>query len=310
MKAVRNAPPGVTVVDVAEPGGDGELIRVAAVSICASDFMYLRWGSTQIAGHEIAGTLEDGTPVAVEAIMGCDDCPHCAVGDFQYCGTTMTSSLGMTADGGMSEYFRAPRRALTPLPPGLAVRDACLVEPGSVAWHACRLGQVGPDMRVAVVGAGGIGMLAAAAAQAMGAAEVSIEARHPHQHQARERIGATEPSGHYDVVIEAGGNEGSLNRAIELARHRGTVVYTGAFYEKTDLPHAALAVKEVALRPSQGYGTHAGRRDFAEVAEMLAARPELPALLITHRYPIDDAAAAFATAADRAQGTFRVVVEP
>ncbi len=310
MKAVRNAPPGVEVVDVDEPSGDGELIKVAAVGICASDFMYLRWGSTYVAGHEIAGTLTDGTPVAVEAIMGCSECEHCAAGNYQYCATTMTSSLGMTAAGGMSEYFRAPRRVLTPLPAGLAVRDACLVEPGAVAWHAARLGQVGPGTRVAVVGAGGIGMLAAAAAQAMGAAEVSVDARHPHQQRARERIGATEPSGIYDVVIEAGGNEGSLHRAIELARHQGTVVYTGAFYEKTDLPHMALAVKEVALRPSQGYGTHAGRRDFAEVAAMLAARPELPELLITHRYPIDDAEAAFATAADRSQGVFRVVVEP
>ncbi len=151
MKAVRNTPPsGVEVVDVDEPAGDGELIKVAAVSICASDFLYLRYGSTQVAGHEIAGTLEDGTPVAVEAIMGCAGCEHCS----------------------------------------------------------------------------------------------------------------------------------------------------------------ALALKEVALRPSLGYCAHAGRREFAEVADMLAARPDLPALLITHRYPIEDAVTAFATAADRAQGAFRVVVEP
>jgi threonine dehydrogenase-like Zn-dependent dehydrogenase len=43
---------------------------------------------------------------------------------------------------------------------------------------------------------------------------------------------------------------------------------------------------------------------------MLAARPELSALLITHRYPIEDAVAAFSTAADRSNGVFRVVVEP
>jgi threonine dehydrogenase-like Zn-dependent dehydrogenase len=191
------------------------------------------------------------------------------------------------------------------------VGAACLVEPGSAAWHAAMLGQVGPAIRVAVVGAGAIGLLAAAAAQAMGAAEVSVDARHPHQLSAREQIGATAPSGLYDVVIEAGGNEGALHRAIELARPRGTVVYVSAFYDQTDLPHAALALKEVALRPSQGYGTADGRRDFTGVAEMLAARPELPELLlITHRFPLEDAAAAFATAADRSQGVFRVVVEP
>ena len=57
MKAVRNAPPSVEVVDVDEPEGEGELVRVVATEICASDLKYLRWGSTQIAGHEFAGVL-------------------------------------------------------------------------------------------------------------------------------------------------------------------------------------------------------------------------------------------------------------
>ena len=55
------------------------------------------------------------------------------------------------------------------------VADASLVEPGSVAWHSCH--QIGPQTRVAIVGAGAIGILAAASAQQMGAAEVAVEAR-------------------------------------------------------------------------------------------------------------------------------------
>ncbi len=41
MRAVRNAPPGVEVVEIDEPEGDGELVRVAATGICASDLNYL-----------------------------------------------------------------------------------------------------------------------------------------------------------------------------------------------------------------------------------------------------------------------------
>ena len=41
MRAVRNAPPGVEVVDVDEPEGDGELVRVSGTGICASDLGYL-----------------------------------------------------------------------------------------------------------------------------------------------------------------------------------------------------------------------------------------------------------------------------
>jgi threonine dehydrogenase-like Zn-dependent dehydrogenase len=308
MRAVRNAPPEVEIVEVDEPDGDGELLRVAAAGICASDLLYLDYGSRQIAGHEFAGVREDGTAVAVEPIFGCPSCPQCDRGNFNRCQTAGPTALGMLSAGGMSEYFRAPRHALIPLPPGLDVRDAALVEPASVAWHGCHMGSIGPETRVAVVGGGAIGILAAASAQSMGVEEVALEVRHPHQFEARQRIGAVAPSGQYDVVLETGGSESSLHRSVELARPGGTVVYMGVFGEIT-WPHAAAFTKEVALRPSLGYCAHEGRREFAEAAEMLAGRPELVQMLITNRFPIEDAQEAFRVARDRSKGVFRVVVE-
>jgi threonine dehydrogenase-like Zn-dependent dehydrogenase len=309
MRAVRNAPPEVEIVEVDEPEGDGELIRVAAAGICASDLLYLQYGSREIAGHEFAGVLNDGTPVAVEPIFGCASCPQCEQGNFNRCETTGPTALGMLSSGGMSEYFRAPRHALVPLPSGLDVKDSALVEPASVAWHGCHMGSVGPDTRVAVVGGGAIGILAAASAQAMGVSEVALEVRHPHQFEARDRIGAVAPSGHYDVVLETGGSESSLYRSVELARPGGTVVYMGVFGD-IRWPHAEAFTKEVALRPSLGYCAHDGRREFAEAADMLAGRSELVRTLITHRFPIEDAQEAFRVARDRSKGVFRVVVEP
>jgi threonine dehydrogenase-like Zn-dependent dehydrogenase len=306
---VRNAPTGVAVVDVDEPEGDGELVRVAATGICASDLNYVRWGSTQIAGHEFAGALADGTPVAVEAIFGCGACRQCEQGSYNLCERGPTG-LGMTDPGGMCEWFRAPRHALVPLPDGLDLADACLVEPASVAWHSCHVGGIGSDTRVAIVGAGAIGILAAASAQTMGATDVAVEARHPHQRDARERIGAVTPTADYDIVIETGGSESALHRAVELTRPGGTVVYVGVYDPDTTWPHHEAFLREVALRPSLGYCGHDGRREFAESAGMLASRPELAPMLITHRFPIDDAPEAYRVAADKSQGVFRVVVEP
>ncbi len=308
MRAVRNAPPEVEIVDVDEPEGDGELVRVAGAGICASDLLYLTYGSREIAGHEFAGVLEDGTAVAVEPMFGCAGCPECERGNFNLC-TAGPTALGMLSAGGMSEYFRAPRRCLTPLPAGLDVKDASLVEPASVAWHACHIGSLGPGMRVAIVGGGAIGILAATSAQAMGVEDVAIEARHPHQFDARDLVGAVAPSGRYDVVLETGGSESSLHRAVELARPGGTVVYIGVFGDIA-WPHAASFTKEVAIRPSLGYCGHQGRREFAEAADMLAARPVLARTLITHRFPLEDAQEAFRVARDRSQGVFRVVVQP
>lgn len=309
MKAVRNAPPSVEVVDVAEPDGEGELVRVVAAGICASDLKYLQFGSTQIAGHEFAGVLEDGTAVAVEGFFGCGKCEQCEQGTYNMCVNGPTAP-GMLSPGGMSEWFRAPRHVLVPLPSGLGVADASLVEPASVAWHSCHQGGIGPQSRVAIVGAGAIGILAAASAQQMGAAEVAVEARHPHQHEALECIGAVVPTSGYDVVIETGGSESALQRAVELARSGGTVVHLGLYEPGTVWPMDAAFVKEVALRPSLGYCSHYRRRDFAEAADLLAARPELTSTLITHRFPIEDAVEAFRVAQDKSKGVFRVVVEP
>jgi threonine dehydrogenase-like Zn-dependent dehydrogenase len=310
VKAVRNAPPSVEVVDVDEPEGEGELVRVIATGICASDLKYLRWGSTQIAGHEFAGVLGDGTAVAVEGFFGCGKCAQCEQGSYNMCTAGPPTAPGMLSPGGMSEWFRAPRHVLVPLPPGLDVADASLVEPGSVAWHSCHQGQIDRQTRVAIVGAGAIGILAAASAQQMGAPEVAVEARHPHQHEARECIGAVVPTSEYDVVIETGGSESALQRAVELTRVGGTVVHLGSYDPGTVWPMDAAFAKEVNLRPSLGYCSRGRCRDFAEAAGLLATRPELTSTLITHRFPIEDAVEAFRLAQDKSKGVFRVVVEP
>ena len=210
----------------------------------------------------------------------------------------------------MREYFAAPAHSLVPLPAGLDVADACLIEPASVAWHACRLGGVGPDRRAAVVGGGAIGLLMVAAAQQMRAGEVSLEARHPHQRQVGERLGATTARGVYDVVIDAAGSGSVLQRAIELARPGGTLVVLGVYEPDVVWPQHECFLKELRIVPSFVYCRHGGRRDFENAAQMLAQRPELAESLITHRFPIEDAPEAFRVASDKSTGALRVVLEP
>src|SRR5206468_872405 len=165
---------------------------------------YSRFGLGRLLGHELAGVRADGTAVVVEALYGCGTCEQCQRGTYNLCPTHSQRALGVTVDGGMTEHYRVPAERLVPLPSGLDVRDACLAEPAAVSWHALNLGGTGPGTRVAIVGAGALGLLAAAGARRMGAEVVAIEARHPHQREAAERVGATVGTdGDYDVVIEA-----------------------------------------------------------------------------------------------------------
>jgi 2-desacetyl-2-hydroxyethyl bacteriochlorophyllide A dehydrogenase len=311
MKAVRSGNGAVSVVDLDGPPGSGELLEMEATSICASDLSYIRFGSTNVLGHELAGRRSDGTPVVVEAIYGCMECDQCLRGAYNLCPTHGQRALGIFADGGMAEKFRAPPERMVSVPPGLELRDACLVEPASVSWHALRLAGTGPGTRVAVVGAGALGLLAVAGARRMGTAEVALDARHPHQRAAGERLGAAVgAAGEYDVVVEAAGSQESLARCGELVARGGTIVVLGVHFGPVQLDWMPLFNKEARVIPSLGYCAHHGVREMDEAAAMLAADPEIARTLITHRFPLEDAEEAFRVASDRGTGAIRVVLEP
>jgi len=312
VKAVRSQEGGVAVVDVDEPPGLGdEILDMRATGVCGSDLMYVQLGSTDILGHEVAGIRQDGTPVVVEAVYGCMECAQCLRGAYNLCPTHHTRALGIGADGGMVERWRAPTERIVPIPERLDVRDACLVEPTSVSWHALRLAAAGPGKRVAVVGAGALGLLAVAGARRMGAEEVALEARHPHQREAGERLGARiGTSGAYDVVIEAAGSQESLARCVELVGPRGVISVLGVHLGHVQLDWHPLFFHEASVIPSLGYCTHDGVREFEEAAAMLADEPDIARTVITHRFAIEDAGEAFRVASERASGAIRVVIEP
>jgi 2-desacetyl-2-hydroxyethyl bacteriochlorophyllide A dehydrogenase len=311
VKAVRGSDGAVAVVDVDAPPGAGEVIDIAAASVCGSDLMYLQFGTRAVIGHELAGLRTDGTPVVVEALYGCMTCEQCRAGRYNLCPTHGERALGMFADGGMAEQFAAPAERLVEIPEGLDVRDASLVEPASVSWHALRLGGTGPSTSVAIVGGGALGLLAVAGARRMGATEIALEARHRHQQEAGERLGARiGTEGLYDVVVEAAGTEQSLARATELVGPAGTVVVLGVHLQPVTLNWMPLFHREARVIPSLGYCAHEGGREMEDAAAMLAADPEIVRTLVTHRFPIDDAVEAFRVASDRATGAIRVVIEP
>jgi threonine dehydrogenase-like Zn-dependent dehydrogenase len=310
VKAVRAIEGGVAVVDLDDPPGSGELLDMRAMSICASDLSYIRLGCRRILGHELCGVREDGTPVVVEAIYGCMECDQCRRGMYNLCPTHGQRALGVTADGGMAEQFYAPPARLVPVPAGLDPADAPLVEPASVSWHALRLAGTGPGKRVAVVGAGALGLMAVAGAHRLGAEDVALDARHPHQREAGERLGAKiGPEGLYDVVVEAAGSEASLARCGELVAPGGTIVVLGVHFGPVQLDWMPLFHREARVIPSLGYCEHDGGREMEEAAAMLADEPEVARTLITHRFPLEDAARAFEVASDRSSGAIRVVIE-
>jgi threonine dehydrogenase-like Zn-dependent dehydrogenase len=302
---------GVVVVDVPEPKGGGVLVRVASAGICGTDIHMLNGGLTATLGHEFAGWLDDGTPVAVEPLAPCGVCPSCTRGDYQLCPDCLATAYGFGRDGGMAELCLVPQRSIVRLPVGLEPRNACLVEPLAVAVHGIRRGAITGTDRVAVVGGGSIGLCAVAAARATGV-HVDLAARHDHQLVAGERLGAGPMVGEgYDIVVDAVGSTASLGQCVTIARPGGRIVLLGANWDGLNIPDSEFILKELCIVPSVGYSRSGPSRDVDVAARILAAMPEVADALITHRYPLDDAVEAFAVASDRASsGAIKVVLQP
>lgn len=310
MRAVRCVSGGIEIVELPEPRGDGVRVKLRSAGICGSDIHLLdsAFAPKVTLGHEMAGELADGTPVAVEPLAVCGECDCCRRGDYNLCRGGPAGVMGVGLDGGMSDVIVVPERCLVALAPGVSVRDACLVEPMAVAVHGVRLGGVGPMDSVAVIGGGTIGLCAVAASRALGAS-VALYARHDVQCEAGERLGAGKWLDEYDVVIESAGTDSALDSAVAKARPGGRIVLLATYWEGMKLPAIPLCMKELRLIPSSMYSRDGDVRDFDRAAALVAQIPDLADILITHRFPLDAAAAAFATARERAQGAIKVVLE-
>jgi threonine dehydrogenase-like Zn-dependent dehydrogenase len=312
MRAVRNTENGIEVVDVPRPEpGDGSVrVNVRGAGICGSDLHLISWGPMPVTlGHEISGHLDDGTPVAIWPLIPCGRCDRCAAGEVTQCRRAVTQSIGIGRDGGMADEIVVEESCLVSLPGGLDVADAALVEPVACSLHALRRAGLRGDDRVAVVGAGMIGLAATLVARAE-SCDVDVAARHDAQRQAAERIGAgTEPEGEYDVVVDAAGTDSAIKTCFDLLRPGGTLALVASYWEPVQFPQF-FSIKEPVVVGSNMHGHGEIGRDMDDAARLLADVPEVAPALITHRFPLDDAAEAFSVAADRAAGAIKVLLEP
>ena len=312
MRAVRCCNKQVEVVDVPAPVGEGVKVKVRSAGICSSDLHMINAGFPipGTLGHEVAGVLRDGREVALEPLAPCGHCDMCVSGEYQLCRLGPGSIIGVGLDGGMADEILVPERAIVPLPANVSASDACLVEPLAVAAHGIGMLDLHPRSRVAVIGAGSVGLSATAVLTDL-VETVHLVARHDAQKEAGQRLGAgLELEGEYDVVIECAGNSGALAQAANLCRPRGIILLLATYWDEVSLPALTVSMKELRIYSSAMYGRTGLVRDVEIAAQLLARRPEIAETLITHRLPLDAAPEAFALASMRDAGAIKVVLEP
>jgi 2-desacetyl-2-hydroxyethyl bacteriochlorophyllide A dehydrogenase len=333
---------GLTDVELAPPapGSDDRLVRISACGVCGSNVTNWRDPAFAIdasggrqpgaAGHEISGVVEaTGARVIVEPNRagGCGTCAACSAGRAWFCRNRRPVPVW-----GFAEAMVVPSAAVFDVPGSVDPLTAVLIEPLSCTVHAIRhswtaatAGGRVDGRRVAVLGAGLSGLLASAAARWLGAEQVAVLARHDHQAEWAERLGAdvvvrdaddaaarSELKGFRpDLVVEAvGGASDTFGFAVDVVAAPGEISVLGLYDKPQQLDVRRAAVRETRLFFPITYGELGGVHDF-EIAIDLVANAGLPLDgLVTHRFTLDEIAQAFETAADKSQGSLRVVVTP
>jgi threonine dehydrogenase-like Zn-dependent dehydrogenase len=193
----------------------------------------------RVLGHEGVGRvveagsgvthLRPGTLVTFESILRCHRCDPCRRGDFNQCERAVL--LGMERDGLFATVADVPAllaHDVTDLARSEAgLRASACVEPASCAFVACSSCRVGAGDRVVVFGAGPIGLFGAMLCRtAFGAASVHVVEPVPFRRDLAARFAdevhdveeffARPPPGPIDVVVEASGDLGNVDRALPL----------------------------------------------------------------------------------------------
>jgi 2-desacetyl-2-hydroxyethyl bacteriochlorophyllide A dehydrogenase len=293
---------------IPQAGENDALIKIKSVGICGTDIH--AWGGRQpffsyprVLGHEICGEivevgknihhLREGQQVSVIPYVSCGQCPACRSGTTNCCENI--SVIGVHQDGGFGEYLSVPASNLLDAE-GIDPEAAALIEPFAISAHAVRRAAVRSGEQVLVVGAGPIGLGVAAIASADGASVVVADTSPARRLHVETRLGlATLDPASDDFaaqlraafngslaqkVIDATGNPGAMNNAVNLIRHGGVVVFVGLFKGDLQFSDPEFHKKETTMMGSR----NATPEDFAKVGRLMAEGQLTAKMMLTHSY--------------------------
>jgi L-iditol 2-dehydrogenase len=296
--ALFYAPGDVRVEDVPDPEPrDGDvLVQVEVALTDGTDLKAFRRGHPVLLadppapfGHEFCGIdVATGRRVVAANSAPCGECARCRRGE-------QCDDLELL-NGAYAELVLVPRRIaaanLLPVPDRLAPHVAAMVEPLACCLRGVELAAVRAGDRVAVLGAGPIGlMLCASVADAGGWPE--LVGGRPERRALGPEFGAQPGNGEgADVVIEAAGTAEAWADAVRLVRVGGKVVFFGGLPAGAEVPLDAYRVHydELTLRGAFHHTPATVRAALVFLAS--AAYPW--ERLVTHEVALDSLPALFA----------------
>lgn len=300
--------------DAPQPRGTEVLLRVAAAGVCHSD-LHMWEGHYDLGegkrlhvvdrgvsppftmGHEVAGEVValgyDAKGVAVGDMrlvfpwIGCGVCPACQRGTENLC--RKPNCIGIHRPGGYATHVLVPHPRylieIAPLTPEEAAPFACS---GLTAYGAImKLGPLVHEAPVAIIGAGGVGLMAISLIKALGGAGAisvdispqkraaalgagaiaAIDGAAPH---AGAQLAAAAPDG-LMAVIDFVGSTGTADLALGALARGGTYIAVGLYGGTLKMPLPYIPMRALTIQ-----GSYTGSLAQLEELMLLARRGDVP----------------------------------
>jgi L-iditol 2-dehydrogenase len=346
LAAVYHGPDDLRVEEVPVPKiGKGDLlIKVVSASICGTDLRILHGnhrmypsGTIRIPGHEVVGIVAEPNTESTGYLTdqrvfcapnaGCGHCLQCITGNNNLC--AHYNAIGVTSDGGFAEYVRIPANSVQqgnviPISATVDAAVAALLEPFACVVRGQNAVHIKPGETVLVMGAGPIGIMHTKLAKARGAGRVIVSEPSPERVIQARRMGADrvvdpvsedlkqvlleESLGHgADVIIVAAPAHAAQESALELAAISGRINFFGGLPKDRSIVNIdsnLIHYKELVITATTACST----ADCWQASQIVNSGTVDLSDIVSQRFPLRDAVAAFAAAEDRK--ALKVVLQP
>ncbi|WP_053386843.1 galactitol-1-phosphate 5-dehydrogenase [Leucobacter japonicus] len=314
--AVMHEPGDIRVEQVPVPEiTEGDvLLRVEACGVCGSDIPRMNFAGAYytpiICGHEFSGTIVEvgdaveglavGQLVTVPPLIPCYTCDSCLAGHFSLCEDY--GYFGSRQEGAYAQYVAVNAANAFPMPEGVDPRAAAMMDPSAIALHAIYRTKLGAGSRVAVTGAGPIGLFAIQWARLLGATEVLAVDLSPEKAAMAREAGATMTANNdaealeqaglgFDVVIESAGAAQTVALATQLTARHGEAVFIGIPHTPVELAKSTFSHflrREASLHGSwNSFSAPFPGREWVESARAFADGSLKWEFMITHELGLE-----------------------
>jgi L-iditol 2-dehydrogenase len=313
---------------------DWVLARVRVAGICGTDLRHWKEPDPhlecRIMGHELAGevvqvgpevkNVKPGDRVVIETVLGDDTCDWCRVQQYNLCPHLYDVRMD-TVSQAFAQYVSGPAKKFYKLPDHVSFEEAALLDTFSVGLHAVQLSGLKINDKVAIIGAGSIGLGQLQLAKICGADAIIFDKVDSSLELAKE-LGAdmvvhTEKDDCNKKLMEFTGGRGAditfecaggtamqmtLPQATSFTRIGGKVIIVGGFGSgktTTEMEWQRIQMGEIQLIPSASYSFWGIYPEMQMCLDLLSKGKLNAKKMISHRFPIEQINKAFETARDK-----------